>query len=443
MKHSLLRRFLVVIGTVAFCGMPFASASAHSSRATAHSPMPVTFFGDWKSGEETDFKAILSYCDAHYNTKTTYQPDVADLATELSTKVQGGNAPDVAGAPPQASIKLYVQGGSLQPLTFLNKAKLLKQYGPAWVKLGTFNGKLYSIYMKTDMKALVWYSPKKFAKGHYKIPKTWAQMVALSKLMVKRGLHPWTFGGGGTPPSPWTFSDFFDNVYFQVAGAKLYDKLVAHTIKWTDASVKKTFQVMNQIVGNSAMLAGGRSRALSQSWEQAAAQMVNDPGAMFFSEATFVGAGLRTAFPTKKEGKDYSAFSFPQYKSNPALPVTVGVNGILMFHNTPGARALMKCLVDPKALAQWAKLGGYLSPNTAVPLSAYPDNLTRSIAKTLSKSSIAGLVRVGADDLMPAAVGGSPSGCMPIELQKWFKSPSSYPARMSALEACAKRTYGH
>lgn len=433
-------RIMAIVGV---CAMLFGTMVTRATASHVRAGLPVTFFGDWKTGEETDFKAVLSYCDAHYGTAATYQPDVADLATELSTRVQGGNAPDVSGAPPQASIQLFVAGGSLQPLTFINRATLLKQYGPAWPKLGTFNGKLYAIYLKTDMKALVWYSPKKFAKGHWKIPKTWTEMVALSNKMIKAGLHPWAFGGGGTPPSPWTLADFFDNMYFQVAGAKLYDRLVAHTVSWTDSSVRKTFQAMNLIVGNSAMIAGGRSRGLSQAWADAAKQMVTDPGAEFFSEATFVGAGLRSQLPNKKEGVDYSAFSFPQYKSNPALPVTVGVNGILMFHNTPGARALMKCLVDPKADAQWAKLGGFLSPNTAVPLSAYPDNLTRNIAKTLSKSSKAGLVRVGADDLMPAAVGGSPSGCLPIELQKWFQNPSSYPARMSALEACAKRVYKH
>jgi ABC-type glycerol-3-phosphate transport system substrate-binding protein len=336
-----------------------------------------------------------------------------------------------------------VQGNALQPLTFLNKQKLLKQYGPSWVQLGTFGGKLYAIYLKTDMKALVWYNPKKFKKGKWAIPKTWDQMVALSQKMVKAGLHPWTFGGGGTPPSPWTLSDFFDQMYLEVAGTKKYDGLVNHTVKWTDPTVAATFQAMNRIVGNSKMLAGGRTRALSQAWDQAAKQMVTDPGAEFFSEATFVGAGLAGDLPNKKEGVDYSAFPFPLYKSAPAEPTPVGVNGTLMFHNTPGARALMQCLTDPKALAQWAKLGGYLSPNTQVPLSAYPDNLTRSIAKTLSAASKAGLVRVGADDLMPAAVGGSPSGCEPEELTKWFQNPSSYKARMSALESCAKRVYGH
>ncbi|HLJ67871.1 MAG TPA: ABC transporter substrate-binding protein [Chloroflexota bacterium] len=435
------KRLLALIGVAAMLVAPV--PVKYAIAANSHAGLPVSFFGDWKAGEGQDFQAILSYCDSHYGINASYTTDVSNLATELATRVQGGNAPDVASVPTQSNLVLYVKGGSVQPLTFLNKAKLLKAYGPAWINLGTVGGKLYAIYMKTDMKALVWYNPKKFAKGHWKIPKTWAQMVALSQKMVKAGLHPWTFGGGGTPPSPWTISDFFDNMYFQVAGAKKYDGLVNHTVKWTDPTVKETFVAMNQIVGNSAMIAGGRTRALSQSWDQAAKQMVDDPGAQFFSEATFVGAGLRTDLPNKKEGVDYSAFPFPQYKSNPALPVTVGVNGVFMFHNTPGARALMKCLTDPKALAQWAKRGGYLSPNTQLPLSAYPDNLTRTIAKVLNASSKVGLVRVGADDLMPPAVGGSPSGCMPVDLTKWFQNPSSYPAQMRDLESCAKRVYGH
>jgi alpha-glucoside transport system substrate-binding protein len=439
MLRNRSRRLLAIVGVTAMLLVPLPIKYALAQ--PTHAGLPVTFFGDWKNVEGTDFKAILSYCDAHYGTNVTYQVDVADLATELATRVQGGNPPDVASVGPQSNLNLYVTGGSLKPLTFLNKSTLLKQYGPSWIKLGTVSGKLYAIYMKTDMKALVWYSPKKFKAGKYKIPKTWAQMVALSNKMIKDGKHPWTFGGGGTPPSPWTLADFFDNMYLQVAGAKKYDGLVNHTVKWTDPTVKQTFVAMNQIVGNSAMIAGGRTRALSQAWADAALQMVNDPTAEFFAEATFVGAA---GFPaTDKEGVDYSAFAFPQYKSNPALPVTVGVNGVMMFKDTPGARALLKCLSDPKALSVWAKLGGYLSPNTAVPVSAYQDPLFRTISKTLNKSSLAGLVRVGADDLMPPAVGASPSGCLEVELQKWFKDPTTYLSRMSALESCAKRAYGH
>ena len=186
MIGSRSKRLLSIVGVIAMLSvaLPIKYALAQHS----HAGLPVTFFGSWQAGEETDFKAILSYCDAHYNTNATYQVAVANLATELATRVQGGNPPDVAALPVQSNLGLYASGGSLQPLTFLNKSLLLKQYGPAWVKLGTVNGKLYSIYMKTDMKALVWYSPKKLAKGHWAIPKTWAQMVSLSQKMVKAGL---------------------------------------------------------------------------------------------------------------------------------------------------------------------------------------------------------------------------------------------------------------
>jgi alpha-glucoside transport system substrate-binding protein len=200
---------------------------------------------------------------------------------------------------------------------------------------------------------------------------------------------------------------------------------------------------MNQIVGNSAMIAGGRARALSQDWIAAATQMVTDPQTEFFAEATFTGAVLPFVLPRAIEGKDYSAFAFPRIGSWPATPVTVGPNGVEMFHDTPGSRALIKCLVDPNALAQWARRGGFISPNNATPMSAYPDGLTRSIAELMIRAGTYNLVRMGADDLMLPLVGGAAGGCMPVQLTKWFRTPSSYPARMRSLEACAKRVYGH
>src|SRR5437879_784165 len=134
MLGSRSKRLLALVGVAAMLLVPLPVKYALAQHT--HAGLPVTFFGDWKAGEGTDFKAILSYCDAHYGTNVTYQVDVANLATELATKVSGGQAPDVASVPTQATLNLYVTGGSVQPLTFLNKSKLLKQYGPAWVKLG-------------------------------------------------------------------------------------------------------------------------------------------------------------------------------------------------------------------------------------------------------------------------------------------------------------------
>lgn len=148
--------------------------------------------------------------------------------------------------------------------------------------------------------------------------------------------------------------------------------------------------------------------------------------------------GLRTNLPDAVPGKDYTAFPFPAIGNFPTAPVEVGPNGIVVFNDTPGARALTKCLTDPKALSQWAKRGGYISPNNALPMSAYPDPIARLAAKMLTKAGKANLVVGDASDLMPSSLG---SGSLFTELQRWFKDPGSTPSILRQLESYAERAY--
>jgi alpha-glucoside transport system substrate-binding protein len=411
-----------------------ALAGRTSAASRTAAPMPVTILGQWAGTEKTDFQAILTYCDKTYNTKATYQQSSGDLVAELSTRVQGGNAPDLATLSTPSTIEPYVVGGALKPLTFLNMDKLKTQYAPFWINLGTIQGKLYAIYMKADVKSLVWYNPKKFAVGKYTKPKTWNQLVALSQKMLKDGKHPWAFGAG----SGWTLTDLLENVYLQMAGPAMYQKWINHEIPWTDTSIVNAFHTMNQIVANDAMIAGGRTRALGQLWDAGAKQMVLDPQAEFFQEATFVGAGLRGDLPKAVEGEDYAWFPFPLLKSWPTTPVEVGPNGVEMFNDTPGARALTQCLVDPNALAEWAKLGGFISPNNATLPSSYPNALTRAAAVMMINAGKANLLVGDASDLMPAALG---SNYEFIALQQWFKNPNNVMSVLQGLETEAKKDY--
>ena len=434
------KRFLAILGVCVLL-LPFLANRAYALGTQSHAKaaLPVSFLGGWGAGEKTDFQAILSYCDKHYNTKATYeQAPGGGVDTALTTRVQGGNAPDLAALSAPAEIGPYVAGGSLVPITWLNKSKFNKQYSSFWRNLGTFSGKLYAIYMKADVKSLVWYSPKKFAAGNYTVPKTYSALVALSKKMIGSGKQPWAFGVGGSPSSPWTITDFVENVFLNAYGPAEYIKWYQHKIAWTSPEVKHAFALATQIVGNNKMIAGGRQRSLSQSWDQGAKQMVTDPKAEFFQEATFVGAGLRTDLPSAKPGKDYNAFAFPSIAHFSTAPAEVGPNGIVVFKDTPGSRALVKCLTDPSALAQWAKLGGYISPNSALPIGDYPDPIAKAAAKQLAAAGKANLVVGDASDLMPAALG---SDYEFTELQKWFKNPNSVDTILKELEAFAKKTY--
>jgi alpha-glucoside transport system substrate-binding protein len=139
--------------------------------------------------------------------------------------------------------------------------------------------------------------------------------------------------------------------------------------------------------------------------------------------------------PADTPGKAYNAFIFPAIKQFSTAPVEVGPNGVVAFKDTPGVRALTTCLTDPKALAQWAKRGGYISPNNAVPASAYPDPIARLAAGMLADAGKANLVVGDASDLTPGALG---SDYLFTELQKWFKNPSKTTSILAALEGKAR-----
>jgi alpha-glucoside transport system substrate-binding protein len=437
MVHRHLRR---LAGTVAVVGLIMTSSTAVAHQTVhAAAPLPVTILGQWGSAEKTDFQAILSYCAAHYHTKTTYIQSGNDLNGQLATMVQGGNAPDIATLSTPSAIAQYVAGHALQPLTFLNTSKFKSQYSTFWTKLGTLDGKLYSIYMKADVKSLVWYVPSKFSAGHYEIPKTWNQLIALTQKMAKAGKQPWAIG----VDAGWPLTDMLENIYLSAYGPTMYNEWVSGKIKWTDPSVKHAFQLWDQVIGNANLIAGGRAKALGQKWDQGAVQMIQDPKAELYQEASFVAAGLAGDLPKAVAGKDFSAFAFPMIKSWSTTPVEVGPNGMVMFKDTPGSRALLTCMTDPKALAQWAKRGGYISPNNAVAQSAYPDALTRFEANLLATAGKANLVVGDASDLMPPSIG---SGYEETVLEKYFGNPSmDLNAFLQDLQSHAAKAYasGH
>jgi alpha-glucoside transport system substrate-binding protein len=440
MRSKRFQKLFGIVAIPALLALPLAGCGPFSTSSSSSSgPWPVTFLGGWGAGEKDDFKAVLDYCDAHYNTKATYeQAPGGSVDTALTTRVQGGHPPDLAALSAPSVIAEYVRGNALQPITWLDKSTFNQQYSKFWRDLGTVDGNLYAIYMKADVKSLVWYSPEKLKAGNYPIPKTYDELVALSQRMIRDGKQPWAFGVGGSPSSPWTLTDFIENIFLNTYGPEEYIKWYEHKIPWTSPQVKHVFDLASQIIADDKMIAGGRERALSQSWDQGAKQMVTDPRAQFYQEATFVGAGLRTNLPDAVPGKDYNAFPFPAVKEFATPPVEVGPNGVVAFKDTPGVRALTKCLTDPKALGEWAKRGGYISPNNAVPISAYPDPIAKLAAQMLADAGKASLVVGDASDLMPGALG---SDYLFTALQKWFKNPSTTDTTLSQLESFAQTVY--
>lgn len=397
---------------------------------------PVTVMNQWTGTEKQGFEAVIKFCDTTYKTKV--KNEQVQSMSQLPARVQGGNPPDLATVSSPGQVQQFAKGNAIKPLDFLGQGVAEAGLPPFFVRLGTVNDKLYTVYMKSANKSLIWYSPKRFKAAGYQIPKTYDELVQLSEKMVQDGKKPWAFG---TQPDQWTLTDFFENMYLRVAGPEKYDQLVAHEIPWTDDSVKQTFEQMKRIMGNDAFIGGGRQAALGQGWSAAATSVFKDPpAAEMFQEADFVGAAIAQDLPNLKPGEDFDAFPFPAVGGGEGpTPVVAGPDGVIMFKDTPGARAFVRCLLDPRATEQWAKIGGYTSPIKGVPLESYPSKSAQTIAQTLAEAAEADVLRMDGSDLMPPQFGGD---YFWKALQQWFSDPNvDMNAFLQDLERNAARFY--
>jgi alpha-glucoside transport system substrate-binding protein len=75
-----------------------------------------------------------------------------------------------------------------------------------------------------------------------------------------------------------------------------------------------------------------------------------------------------------------------------------------MFRDTPAARELIAYLTTPTAQAAWIRRpgSGAISVNRLVPLSDYPDPVSRALAENLTQARS---VRFDASDSMPQVMG--------------------------------------
>ena len=65
---------------------------------------------------------------------------------------------------------------------------------PGELDAGTLDGKTYGVPMNMNVKSLVWYPKKAFEAKGYKIPKTIAELEALTNQIKADGTTPWCVG---------------------------------------------------------------------------------------------------------------------------------------------------------------------------------------------------------------------------------------------------------
>jgi ABC-type glycerol-3-phosphate transport system substrate-binding protein len=387
----------------------------------------------WTGPEQANFRKVLKEFESRTGATVSFVPTGDNVSTFLGAKIEGGQPPDVAFLPQVGVLRQFAAKGWLKPLGDSAEAQLRKNFTRGWRSLGAVGGKQYGVYAKAADKSLVWYNTTAFQNaGISEPPTTWDDFLKTAETVFESGTPPVSVGGA----DGWTLTDWFENIYLSQAGPRKYDQLATHKIKWTDPSVREALTTLGRLFGAKDLVAKG---ALQTDFPKSVTQtFTGDPsGAAMVYEGDFVGAFI-SANTKAKLGTDAKVFPFPAVGDG-AAPVVSGGDVGVALKNSEGAQALLTFLASTDGARVWASSGGFVSPNKELPLSAYPDEISRSIAKALVAAGDD--FRFDMSDQAPAAFGGTAGKGEWKDLQDFLRDPKNVAGTQTKLEADAAAAY--
>jgi alpha-glucoside transport system substrate-binding protein len=417
--------------------VPRSTATTAASRTAGSQNLNgghVSILGLWSGPELKPFMTVKAAWEKETGGIIDWE-GTQDLPNVLTARMRTRNAPDIAILPNPGLMQQLAKEGKLVALnSFMDMNQINKDYSPAWIDLGSYDGNLYAIFYKASNKATVWYNPRAFGAANYTIPKTWDDMIQLADKMVADGHTPFSIVAESGAASGWPLTDWIAEIVLNNCGPDIYDKWITGEIPWTDACIKQSFELFDKIVQTKGYVLGGEQGIFTTNDANGTYPLYTDPPTAYMVYlASFAQGFIASKYPNLKPGDDYNFFTFPAINPKYAGAVTFGADVPVMVNDTPAARSFMTYLAGAQAQETWIKLGGFTSVNRSVSPDAYADPVARAVAEGLSEAKIS---RFGAGDMMPASL----QKAWWKDMLELVKDPRQLDSILSSQTSVAKNT---
>ncbi|HOE90202.1 MAG: Multiple sugar-binding protein precursor [Spirochaetes bacterium ADurb.Bin315] len=390
---------IVIFSLIAL--LSIGSVFAAGTKESVPAQKTVTVFGAFVDEEARRFEEAIRPFEERTGIKVVYEGS-KDFETLINVRVEGGNAPDIAGLPQPGLMANFASQGKLVPLWPSALALLEKNYAPVWKDLGSYKGVAYGVFHRVNAKSFVWYPKKAWDAAGYQVPKTWDELKALMDRMVRNGHTPWAVGIESGGATGWVGTDWIEDIMLRTAGPDLYDKWVGNEIPFNAPEVKKAFEILGDIWMNPKYVYGGRNTILTEGFGDSQRPLFdNPPKAWMHRQANFITGFFPEHIQANLE-EEVGVFPLPAIDPKWGIPVLGGGDQFVVFNDRPEVREFMEYLQTWESAESWAKAGGALFPYLNQNLDAYPNAIERSLAEALVNAKV---FRFDASDLMPASVG--------------------------------------
>ncbi|MFB7844952.1 ABC transporter substrate-binding protein [Microbacterium sp. NPDC056052] len=329
----------------------------------------------------------------------------------IVTKVSGGSAPDIAIVPQPGLLKSLVGTGQVKEAPSEVSANVDKNWSKDWKTYGTIDGKFYAAPMLANVKGYVWYSPAKFKEWGVEVPKTWDDLLALTKtVQEKTGSAPWCAGFASGDASGWPGTDWIEDLVLRQSGTDVYDKWVAGDVKFTDPQIKQAFDAVGTILLDPKYVNAGFGdvKSINSTAFADVAAKVADGTCAMTHQASFLSSNFLDVktkdgkAPTVAPDGDVYAFVLPGIKAGENT-IEGGGEFVAGFTDGTATKKVLEFMSSPEFADARVKLGGVISANKNADPSLASSPFLQDAMKTLQDPKTT--LRFDASDLMPATVG--------------------------------------
>jgi serine/threonine protein kinase/ABC-type glycerol-3-phosphate transport system substrate-binding protein/class 3 adenylate cyclase len=430
-RRLLLVAAVLVILVAALVSVAIYVRSDSQSAAAGSAENPITILSAGDETEQAAFRKVLRAFEEKSGLKTHHETAL-DILPAIRRRL-AGNPPMLATGPSPGALADLAREGLLKDLASLGlrSTYLDQNYGKAWLDLGTADGKTYAFPVRANSKSVFWYRPDDFETLGLTVPKTWAELLAVTKKLEAAGRTPWALGARDS----WTLTDWFENIYIRTGGPARYRQLFAGELSFDHPSVITALTQMTTILSDR-YVAGGIRGALGNDLIRAIALVFGQsPSADLLMEGGFVGTiALAEVNPSLEPGKTIAEAPFPTIDPRFGNPLVGGGELIVAFVDNEAVRELLVYLSSQEGATVSASTGEIISPNKRVPSSAYPNDLIRAEAKQVAGAKV---FAFDGSDLLPESL----SEAWGSTLQNAIAKPGDIPKLLTDFQRTAEREF--
>ncbi|HEX2193383.1 MAG TPA: ABC transporter substrate-binding protein [Candidatus Limnocylindria bacterium] len=211
----------------------------------------INILAVWADAEQESFEAVIAPWVERTGVTVNYE-STRDINATLTTRIEGGNPPDVAGLPGPGAMATFARNGDLFSLeNVIDPDAMAEEYNEGWIADGSVDGHLVGIFIKATAKGFIWYNPAEFEERGYEVPEDWDGLVALADQIREDGFTPWGIGlNSGAGSEGWPGTDWIEDFVLRQSGAEVYDAWWQGTHPWNSEEIRMAFEAFGKWAAN-------------------------------------------------------------------------------------------------------------------------------------------------------------------------------------------------